>query len=134
MAEHINALQGVINQTTSLEVPLADEVLQLLLLASLPDSWETLVVTLTNAGLEGKQLSLTTVKSSLLNEEAHRKERETGADLKALLKETDTNRGRGRNQSPQNRNKSGMRSKSRGRPTYFYCGKPGHFQKKCRHF
>ena len=46
MAEHINAFQGLTNQTTSLEVPLADEVLALLLLGSLPDSWETLVVTL----------------------------------------------------------------------------------------
>ena len=46
MAEHMNAFQGLINQTTSLEVPLADEVLALLLLGSLPNSWETLVVTL----------------------------------------------------------------------------------------
>ena len=28
----------------------------------------------------------------------------------------------------------GKRSKSRGRPTCFYCGKPGHFQKSYRHF
>ena len=27
-----------------------------------------------------------------------------------------------------------MRLKSRGRPTCFYRGKSGHFQKKCRHF
>ena len=27
-----------------------------------------------------------------------------------------------------------MRSKSRGRPTCFYCGKPGHFQKNYRHY
>ena len=50
MAEHMNAFQGLINYTTSLEVPLADEVLALLLLRSLLDSWETQVVTLANAG------------------------------------------------------------------------------------
>ena len=38
MEEHMNAFQRLINQTTSLEVPLADEVLALLLLGSLPDS------------------------------------------------------------------------------------------------
>ena len=32
MAEHLNVFQGLFNQTTSLEVTLADEVLQLLLL------------------------------------------------------------------------------------------------------
>ena len=45
ITEHMNAFQGLINQTTALEVLLADEVLALLLLGSLLDSWETLVVT-----------------------------------------------------------------------------------------
>ena len=131
MVEHMNSFQGLINQTTSLEVPLIDEVLALLLLGSLPNSWETLVVTLGNVGPEGKHLSLARVKSSLLNEESLRKDRETGTDSKALVAKFDTKQGRGRNRSPKNRDTSGMRSKSRGRPTYFYCGKPGHFQKNC---
>ena len=38
MAEHMNSFQGPINQTTSLEVLLANEVLALLLLRSFPDS------------------------------------------------------------------------------------------------
>ena len=38
MAEHMNAFQGLIHQATSLEVPLADEVLALFLLGSLPNS------------------------------------------------------------------------------------------------
>ena len=50
MVEHMNAFHGLINQTMSLEVPLSDKVLTLLLLGSLPDSWETLVITLGNAG------------------------------------------------------------------------------------
>ena len=62
MIKHMNAFQGLINQTTSLEVPLADKVLALLLLGSLPDSWEMLIVTLGNAEAEGKHLSLEKVK------------------------------------------------------------------------
>ena len=68
----------------------------------------------------------------MLDEEARRKDKDTSSDSKALL--TESERGRQRNRSPQNREKSGTRSKSRGRPTCFYCGKPGHFQKNCRHF
>ena len=46
MVEHVNVFQDVINQTVSLDIPLLAEVLALLLLGSIPDSWETLVVTL----------------------------------------------------------------------------------------
>ena len=35
--EHMNAFQGLIHQATSLEVPLADEVLALFMLSSLPE-------------------------------------------------------------------------------------------------
>ena len=85
MAEHLNAFQGLINQTTSLEVPLAKEVLALLLLGSLPDNWEMLIVTLGNTGSEGKHLSMEKVKLSLLNEEARRKDRGSISDHKALF-------------------------------------------------
>ena len=54
MAEHLNAFQGLINQTTSLEMPLGDEVLALLLLGSLLYNWEALVVTLGNSTPQGK--------------------------------------------------------------------------------
>ena len=64
MVEHLNAFQGLIKQTMSLEVPLADEVLALLLLGSLLENWETLVVTLSNTRPQGKQLSLEAVKST----------------------------------------------------------------------
>ena len=49
MVEHLNAFQGLINQTVSLEIPLVDELLALLLLGSLLDSWVTVMVTLGNS-------------------------------------------------------------------------------------
>ena len=93
------------NQTASLEVPLADKVLALLLLGSLLDSCETIVVTLGNDGQQGKHLTLEQVKSSLLNEEARRKDKEYIFDSKAfkLLTEGDMNRGRSQNRSSKNR-------------------------------
>ena len=100
IAEHVNAFPGLINQTTSLEVPLAHELLTLILLGSLLDSWETLVVTLGNTRPEGKHLSLDKVRSRLLNKKALPKDREATSDPKALVMEGDMNRGRGRNRSP----------------------------------
>ena len=50
-----------------------DELQALLLLSSLPESWDTLVVSLTNSAPEGK-LSMDMVKVALLHEEARRKD------------------------------------------------------------
>jgi hypothetical protein len=72
--EHLNVFQGHINQLSAMKINLDDEVQALLLLSSLPDSWNTLVVSLSNSAPDGK-LTLEMVKNSLLNEEARRKER-----------------------------------------------------------
>ena len=69
MIEHLNTFQGLESQTISLEVPLAYEELTLLLLGSLLDSWETLIVTLGTA-TQYKELTLDLLKSSLLQKEA----------------------------------------------------------------
>ena len=70
MAEHLNAFEGLLNQNTSLEVPLANEVLDLLLIGCIPNSWGTLLMTLGVSAPHGKQLTLDVLKSSFLNEEA----------------------------------------------------------------
>ena len=80
---------GLINQITSLEAPLANEVLTLLLLGSLLDSWVTLIVTLGHARPEGKPLTLEKVKSTFLNEQSRRKDQDAIADPKALVTESD---------------------------------------------
>ncbi|XP_057954021.1 uncharacterized protein LOC131148323 [Malania oleifera] len=65
---------------------LGDEAEALLLLSSLLDSWETLVITLSNSAPDGK-LTMAMVKDALFNEEARRKE--AGADQsQAFVTET----------------------------------------------
>jgi len=67
-----------------------DEVLGLWLLNTLPDSWETFRVSITNSYLDGV-FSLENVKSSVLNEEMRRKAHGTSSHSEVLVTE---NRGR----------------------------------------
>ena len=56
MANHVNAFQGIINQLPSMGISFEDEVRALLLLGSLPNTWETLKVTLCNSAPNGSHL------------------------------------------------------------------------------
>lgn len=56
-----------------MEIVLEDELLALLLLSSLPDNWERLVISLSNSAPNGK-LTFDMVKDRPLNEETRRKD------------------------------------------------------------
>ena len=73
VAEHTNEFQSLVNQLSAVDMQLGDEVQALLLLSSLPDSWETLVVTLSNSAPGGK-VTMPMVKDSMSNEESRRKD------------------------------------------------------------
>jgi len=114
VAEHLNNFQEICNQLTISKVKLGDEVQALILLGSLPDSWETLVVSLSNSTKE-EEMSLALVKDSILSEEARRKEQGISSSESEVL--VTEHRGK---------------SKSRKEIVCFYCEKPGHIQKECR--
>ena len=73
VAEHTNEFQSLVNQLSEVELQLGDEEQALLLLSSLPDNWETLVVSLSNSAPNGR-LTMSMVKDALFNEEARRKD------------------------------------------------------------
>ena len=60
MVEYINSFKGIVNELVAMKMNIDDEMQTSLLLNSLLDGWETLVVT---------------IKDSFLNEEARRKEK-----------------------------------------------------------
>ncbi|XP_048323873.2 retrovirus-related Pol polyprotein from transposon TNT 1-94 [Ziziphus jujuba] len=131
VAEHTSEFQSLVNQLSAVDYQLGDEDQALLLLSSLPDSWETLVVSLSNSAPNGK-LTMAMVKDALFNEEARRKD--IGMDQSHALV---TERGR---QQRGGRDRGRGRSKSRGRSTdgrkssykCYHCGLEGHMKKNCR--
>ena len=110
IVEHLNDFKGMIVQLSVVGLSLDDETRACLLLGSLPDSWNTLVVSLGNSAPKGK-VTLAMVINSLLNEEIKRKDF-VGNDTHALVTE---NRGRSKSRGPFGHNKSRDRSKSYGK-------------------
>jgi hypothetical protein len=49
VTEHLSNFHGLLNELSTIKLALDDEVQALLVLSSLPDSWETLVVSLSNS-------------------------------------------------------------------------------------
>ena len=108
---------------------LEDELQALLLLSSLPDSWETLVVSFSTSAPGGK-LTMEMVKESLLNEEARKKKGESSFGV--LVSEKPEGCGRSKSRYPQGH---GSKDMSRGRSKNskcFHCNKMGHMKRECR--
>ena len=112
MVVHLNDFQGLINQLSAMSMSPDDEFRALLLLSSLPESWDTLVVSLSNSAPKGK-LSMDMVKATLLYEEARRKDL-SGFNHSEANVVFYSNCGRAKNKDFQhNRDKSKGRSKSK---------------------
>ena len=81
--EHINTFMDYVNQLGTTKFPLDDAKQAILLICTLPDSWENLVVTL-NTSCQEQNVSIQVVKTSILNEESRRK-------VKGALSQSDSN-------------------------------------------
>lgn len=57
MSKHMNDFQDILNQLASMEISLFNEFQVFILLSSLPNNWETLVVALNNSAPD-KKLSI----------------------------------------------------------------------------
>ncbi|RDX99128.1 hypothetical protein CR513_17864, partial [Mucuna pruriens] len=86
LSDHLNEFQGIIDQMSGMDIKFEDEILGLLLLNSLPESWEAFKVFITNSTPNGV-VSLQMVKGSILNEEMRRKAQGFSSQSKALVTE-----------------------------------------------
>ncbi|OMO59210.1 Integrase, catalytic core [Corchorus capsularis] len=95
----------------------------------MPESWDTLVVMVTNSAPD-KKVTMEMANDASLNEEARRTNRESGSSQALAIE----NRGRSREkvQGFRGRSKSKNRSKSRDPVKRNHCGKVGHLKRNCK--
>ena len=132
IAEHTSEFQGLVNQLTTMNISLDDELQALLLLSSLPDSWETLVVSVNNSAPNGK-LTVEMVKDRMQNEEARRKNAGmSSSETETLVTEKHERRGRSQSRSSGNNNYRGRSKSQRKNVKCYHCNKIGHIKRECR--
>jgi len=71
--KHVNEFNTITNQLHSIKIKFEDEVRALLLLCSLPDSWNSLVMEVSNSYSDSNKLVFDDVVGILLSEDMHRK-------------------------------------------------------------
>lgn len=128
IAGHTSEFQNMVNQLASVDLKFDDEIQALFLLSSLPDDWETLVVSLSNSAPDGR-LTMNMVTDALFNEEARRTEMGTSSyeGTQALVID-----GRGRSQERANGSSNRGRSSSKRRSFIcYYCREEGHIRRNC---
>ena len=127
VAKHLSDFQNLVNQLSTMKIMLDDELQALLLLTSLPDSWETLVVLLSNS-TSNEKLSLVQLKDNVFNEETRRK------DLRIDNSQTLVVENKGRSKSRRRSRKSKDRSQSQFRRKFncHNCGEEEHIKRNCK--
>ena len=117
----------MVNQLTRMNPVVDDELQALLLLSSWPDSWETLVMSISNF-VSNSVLQLAMVNDSLVNKEIRKKDMGKD-DAQALVTE---NKGRSKGRNSKGHAKSKSQSQTKGKVKCFYCDKEGHIKRNCK--
>ena len=73
MVEYLNNFNPVVNQLVLVGMKFDDEICALILLAALPNSWETIRATITNS-IGNDTLKFIDVRNAILAEEVRRKD------------------------------------------------------------
>jgi hypothetical protein len=131
ISHHVNEFQGIINQLSSMGITFEDKVTALLLLGSLPDTWETFKVTVCNSAPNGV-VAWNLVKTKVLNEESRKiADKDISSSHSEVL--VTQSRGRSKIRGPS-KSEGRSRSKSKGKCADFlchHCHEKGHIKWQC---
>ena len=135
VVQHLNEFNTITNQLSTVGIEFDDEVRALILLDSLPNSWEAMRMTVSNFAGKSK-LKYDDIRDLILSEEVRRRDANIdNAQDQAFVTE---NKSRGRSKGSNDRKFNG-RSQSRDRSQFketrecFHCGKRGHLRRDCWH-
>ena len=115
IAQHLNEFNTITNQLSSVEVDFDDEIRALIILAILPNSWEAMMMVVSNSTGK-KKLKYNDIRDLILAEEIRRRDASENSRFSSALNLKIRGRGNDRNSNrgkSKSRNSNKNRSKSR---------------------
>ncbi|GJX47496.1 gag-pol polyprotein [Tanacetum coccineum] len=133
VTEHVNNLNTLFSQLTSLDCKIDPQERAEILLQSLPDSYDQVIINLTSNVLTDC-LVFDDVAASILEEENRRNNREDRQTSSRQVEALAVTRGRSmeRGSSGSHNHGKSKTGKKKNNFKCFKCGKQGHFKKDCR--
>ena len=132
VAQHLNEFNTITNHLSSVEIDFDDEIRALIVLASLPNSWEAMRMTVSNS--TGKEkLKYNDIRDLILAEEIRKKDvgeflgSGSALNLEIRGRCNDRNSNRGKSKS-RNSNRNRSKSRSGQQVQCWNCGKTCHFR------
>ena len=130
VSDHINEFNMIVSQLNSMDINFEDEIKALILMSSLPESWDT-VVAAVSSSRGSEKLKFDEICDVVLSESIHK--REVGDSSGSALSVDRKGRSKTKGQNQHSRSKSKNRGKSlnRSNVTCWNCGEKGHFRTNC---
>ena len=130
---NISYFQGIVNKLVAMKINIDDDMQTSLLLSSLSDSWETLVVVVSNS-TPNEILTMESVKDNLLNEEDKRKEKCESSSRVLVHEKQERQEKQERHRKSQSIIPHGFRGRSKFIKYIkcYHCNKVGHMKKECK--
>lgn len=130
VANHINDFNMIVSQLSSVEINFDDEVKALILMSSLPDSWDSVVVAISSSR-GSEKVKFDEIRDIILSESIRKREIEDSSG--SALSVDQRGRSKSKGQSTHDRSKSRGKSprKSKG-VVCWNCGEKGHIRTECK--